>query len=147
MSWITLSFSLVVRGNLRLCQITVLFLSRILYRFKNSLVSNHLWDIRPRPLLTSFMARILTYSPVSDHSAIITYNNCKKPLFNCHKSSVFNSADKACLQIVAVDLYYEKDGDNTICVKKWIVKLMWNVLYKVSKVPTAIRCETLLPVV
>ena len=65
----------------------------------------------------------------------------RKPLLECYKSSVFKSVDQAWQQIIAFDLQKKMVVIRSLG-KKGIVTLMQNVMYKVSTVPSALRCET-----
>ena len=74
--------------------------------FKNSLVSdwsvlNFLNDCNP-PLGHKFDIPVCLLFLVREHLA--WSHDCKKPLLKCHKSSVLNSTDQACWQVVAIDL-------------------------------------------
>ena len=67
----------------------------------------------------------------------------RKPLLECHKSSVFKSVDKAGWQIYTSWLTKKMAVIQSV---RWnvVVKLMLNVVFKASTVSRARQCETLL---
>ena len=67
---------------------------------------------RKRPVLNFLNDRDLFLNQkfdISDHPAMIV----RKPLLECHKSSVFKSADQASVRLQ--QLTFKKNGYNTIC--------------------------------
>ena len=65
----------------------------------------------------------------------------RKPLLECYKSSVFKSVDQAWQQIIAFDLQKKMVVIRSLG-KRVYCNIDANVMYKVSTVPSALRCET-----